>query len=98
MNTRSNPPVEFYSKDDLPVRTRKGKKETTNMAENNPQRESSSESEEEGSVSDMPPPDQEPPKLPDLEVIRNRRSFSRAKSVTKTQAQPEESKTPDYKF
>jgi hypothetical protein len=94
MNTRSNPPVEFYSKDDLPVRTRKGKKETTNMAESNPQRESSSESEEEGSVSDMPPPDQEPPKLPDLEVIRNRRSFSRAKSVTKTQAQPEESKLP----
>jgi hypothetical protein len=94
MNTRSNPPVEFYSKDDLPVRTRKGKKENTNMAENNPQRESSSESEEEGSVSDMPPPDQEPPKLPDLEVIRNRRSFSRAKSVTKTQAQPEESKLP----
>ncbi len=38
---------------------------------------------------DMPPPDQEPPKLPDLEVIRNRRSFSRAKSVTKTQAQSE---------
>jgi hypothetical protein len=64
------------------------------MAESNPQRESSSESEEEGSVSDMPPPDQEPPKLPDLEVIRNRRSFSRAKSVTKTQAQPEESKLP----
>ena len=92
MNTRSNPPVEFYSKDDLPVRTRKGKKENTNMAENNPERESSSESEEEGSVSDMPPPDQEPPKLPDLEVIRNRRSISRAKSVTKTQAQ--ESKLP----
>ena len=50
MNTRSNPPVEFYSKDDLPVRTRKGKKETINMAESNPERQSSSESEEEGSV------------------------------------------------
>ena len=92
MNTRSNPPVKFFSKDDLPVRTRKEKKETTNMAESNPERESSSESEEEGSVSDMPPPDQEPPKLPDLEVIRNRRSISRAKSITKTQAQ--ESKLP----
>ncbi len=92
MNTRSNPPVEFFSKDDLPVRTRKGKKETTNIAESNPERESSSESEEEGSVSDMPPPDQDPPKLPDLEVIRNRRSISRAKSMTKTQAQ--ESKLP----
>ncbi len=34
------------------------------MAESNPERASSSESEEEeGSVSDMPPPDQEPPKL-----------------------------------
>ena len=84
MNTRSNPPEQFFSKDDLPVRTRKGKKKSTNMAESNPERASSSESEEEGSVSDMPPPDQEPPKLPDLEVIRNRRSFSRAKSVTKT--------------
>ncbi len=56
MNTRSNPPVKFFSKDDLPVRTRNGKKETTNMAESNPERELSSESEEEGSVSDMPPP------------------------------------------
>jgi hypothetical protein len=56
---------------------------------------SSSESEEEeGRESDMPPPDQEPPKLPDLEVIRNRRSISRAKSITKTQAQTEESKAP----
>jgi hypothetical protein len=62
------------------------------MAESNPERESSSESEEEGSVSDMPPPDQEPPKLPDLEVIRNRRSISRGKSIAKTQAQ--ESKPP----
>ena len=54
---------------------------------------SSSESEEEeGREPDMPPPDQEPPKLPDLEVIRNRRSISRAKSVTKTQAH--ESKPP----
>ena len=94
MNTRSNPPVKFFSKDDLPVRSRKGKKDSTNMAESNPERESSSESEEEGSVSDMPPPDQEPPKLPDLEVIRNRRSISRAKSVTKTQTQTEESKPP----
>ena len=42
----------------------------------------------------MPPPDQEPPKLPDLEVIRNRRSISRAKSITKTQTQTEESKAP----
>ncbi len=84
MNTRSNPPVQFFSKDDLPVRTRKGKKKSTTMAESNPERASSSESEEEeGSVSDMPPPDQEPPKLPDLEVIRNRRSISRAKSITK---------------
>jgi hypothetical protein len=56
---------------------------------------SSSESEEEeGREPDMPPPDQEPPKLPDLEVIRNRRSISKAKSVTKTQAQTEESKPP----
>jgi hypothetical protein len=63
------------------------------MAESNPERVSSSESEEEeGSVSDMPPPDQEPPKLPDLEVIRNRRSQSRNKSITKTQTQTEESK------
>ncbi len=32
-----------------------------------------SESEEgEGREPDMPPPDQEPPKLPDLEEIRNR--------------------------
>ena len=54
---------------------------------------SSSESEEEeGREPDMPPPDQEPPKLPDLEVIRNRRSISRAKSITKTQTQTEESK------
>ncbi len=54
---------------------------------------SSSESEEEeGRESDMPPPDQEPPKLPDLEVIHNRRSQSRAKSITKTQTQAEESK------
>ncbi len=94
MNTRSNPPEQFFSKNDLPVRTRKGKKKSTKMAESNPERASSSESEEEGSVSDMPPPDQEPPKLPDLEVIRNRRSISRAKSVTKTQAQTEESKAP----
>jgi hypothetical protein len=50
--------------------------------------------EEEGRESDMPPPDQEPPKLPDLEVIRNRRSISRAKSITKTQTQTEESKAP----
>ena len=64
------------------------------MAESNPERASSSESEEEGSVSDIPPPDQEPPKLPDLEVIRNRRSISRAKSIMKTQAQTEESKPP----
>jgi hypothetical protein len=65
------------------------------MAESNPERVSTSDSEEEeGSVSDMPPPDQEPPKLPDLEVIRNRRSISRAKSVSKTQAQTEESKPP----
>jgi len=64
------------------------------MAESNPERESSSEGEEEGSVSDMPPPDQEPPKLPDLEVIRNRHSISRAKSVMKMQAQTEESKPP----
>jgi hypothetical protein len=56
---------------------------------------SSSESEEEeGREPDMPPPDQEPPKLPDLEVIRNRRSISRAKSVTKMQTQTEESKLP----
>jgi hypothetical protein len=56
------------------------------MAESNPERVSSSESEdEEGSISDMPPPDQEPPKLPDLEVVRNRRSQSRNKSITKTQ-------------
>ena len=55
------------------------------MAESNPERVSSSESEEEeGSISDMPPPDQEPPKLPDLEVIRNRRSQSRTKSLTKS--------------
>ena len=54
---------------------------------------SSSESdEEEGREPDMPPPDQEPPKLPDLEVIRNRCSISRAKSITKTQT--EESKPP----
>jgi hypothetical protein len=54
---------------------------------------SSSESEEEeGRESDMPPPDQEPPKLPDLEVIRNRRSQSKAKSITRTQMQTEESK------
>jgi hypothetical protein len=54
---------------------------------------SSSESEEEeGRESDMPPPDQKPPKLPDLEVIRNRRSHSRNKSITKTQTQTEESK------
>ena len=54
---------------------------------------SSSESEEEeGREPDMPPPDQEPPKLPDLEVIRNRRSQSRNKSITKTQT--EESKAP----
>jgi hypothetical protein len=54
---------------------------------------SSSESEEEeGRESDMPPPDQEPPRLPDLEVIRNRRSQSKSKSVTKTQKQTEESK------
>ena len=92
MNTRSNPPAKFFNKDDLPVRTRKGKKDSTNMAESNPEGESSSESEEEGSVSDMPPPDQEPPKLPDLEVIRNRRSISKAKSVTKMQT--EESKLP----
>jgi hypothetical protein len=93
MNTRSNPPAQFFSKDDLPVRTRKGKKESTKMAEGNPERTSSSESEEEeGSVSDMPPPDQEPPKLPDLEVISNRRSQSRNKSITKMQAQMEESK------
>ena len=94
MNTRSNPPEQFFSKDDLPVRTRKDKKKSTNMAESNPERASSSESEGEGSVSDIPPPDQEPPKLPDLEVIRNRRSISRAKSITKTQAQTEESKPP----
>jgi len=50
--------------------------------------------EEEGRESDMPPPDQEPPKLPDLEVIRNRRSISRAKSITKTKTQTEESKPP----
>ena len=56
---------------------------------------SSSESEEEeGREPDMPPPDQEPPKLPDLEVIRNRRSILRAKSITKTQTQTEESKAP----
>jgi hypothetical protein len=37
---------------------------------------SSSESEEEeGREPDMPPPDQEPPKLPDLEVIRNLHSL-----------------------
>ncbi len=47
MNTRSNPPAQFFSKDDLPVRTRKGKKENTNMAESNPERVSSSDSEEE---------------------------------------------------
>ncbi len=84
MNTRSNPPAQFFSKDDLPVRTRKEKKKSTKMAESNPERAaSSSESEEEeGSVSDMPPPDQEPPKLPDLEVIRNRCSQSRTKSIT----------------
>jgi hypothetical protein len=94
MNTRSNPLEQFFSKDDLPERTRKAKKKITNMAESNPERASSSESEEEGSVSEMPPPDQESPKLPDLEVIRNRRSISRAKSVKKTQTQTEESKPP----
>jgi hypothetical protein len=64
------------------------------MAESNPERAvSSSESEEEeGSMSNMPPPDQEPPKLPDLEVIRNKRSQSKAKSVTRTQTQTAESK------
>jgi hypothetical protein len=78
MNTRSNPPTQFFSKDDLPVRTRKEKKKSTKMAESNPELVSSSESEEEeGSTSDMPPLDQEPPKLPDLEVIRNRRSQSK---------------------
>jgi hypothetical protein len=94
MNTRSNPPSQFFSKDDLPVRTRREKRESTKMAESNPERaQSSSESkEEEGSVSDMPPPDQEPPKLPDLEVIRNKRSQSKAKSVTRTQTQTAESK------
>jgi hypothetical protein len=96
MNTRSNPLVKFFSKDDLPVRTRKGKKDSTNMAESNPERESSSESEEEGSVSDMPPPDQEPPKLPDLEVIRNRRSISRAKSVTKNTSSNRRVKTASH--
>ena len=55
---------------------------------------SSESEEEEGREPDMPPPDQEPPKLPDLEVIRNRRSISKAKSVTKTQAQTEELKPP----
>ena len=50
MNTRSNPPEQFFSKDHLPVKTRKGKKKSTNMAESNPERASSSESEEEGSV------------------------------------------------
>jgi hypothetical protein len=86
MNTRSNPPEQFFSKEDLPVRTRKEKKKSTEMAESNPERVASSESEEdEGSISDMPPPDQEPPKLPDLEVIRNRRSQSRTKSITKMQ-------------
>jgi hypothetical protein len=41
------------------------------MAESNSERVSSSESEEEeGSISDMPPPDQEPSKLPDLEINR----------------------------
>jgi hypothetical protein len=93
MNTRSNPPEQFFSKDDLPVRTRKEKKRSTEMAESNPERVASSESEEEeGSISDMSPPDQEPPKLPDLEVIRNRRSQSRTKSITKMQTQTEESK------
>jgi len=95
MNTRSNPPSQFYTKDDLPVRTRRKKRENSvEMAESNPERaRSSSESEEEeGSVSDMPPPDQEPPKLPDLEVIRNKRSHSKAKSVTRTQTQTAESK------
>jgi len=94
MNTRSNPPAQFFSKIDLPVRTRKEKKKSAEMAESNPERAvtSSESEEEEGSVSDMPPPDQEPPKLPDLEVIRNRRSQSKAKSVTRTQTQTEESK------
>ena len=54
--------------------------------------ERENEKEEEGRESDMPPSDQEPPKLPDLEVIRNRRSQSRNKSITKTQT--EESKAP----
>jgi hypothetical protein len=94
MNTRRNPPEHFFTKDDLPVRTRREKKKSTTMAENTLERVvSSSESEEEeGSTSDMPPPDQEPPKLPDLEVIRNRRSQSKAKSLTRTQTQTEESK------
>ncbi len=48
MNARANPPEQFFSKDDLPVRTRKGKKNSTNMAESNPERASSSESEDEG--------------------------------------------------
>jgi hypothetical protein len=94
MNTRSSPPSQFFTKDDLPVRTRRERRENIEMAEGNPERtQSSSESEEEeGSVSDMPPPDQEPPKLPDLEVIRNKRSQSKAKSVTRTQTQTAESK------
>jgi len=59
MNTRSKPPEQLFSKDNLPGRTRKGKKDSTNMAESNPERVSTSDSEEEeGSVSDMPPPDQ----------------------------------------
>ena len=75
--------------------------QTITMAERDNEKEiekeifnlSSSESEEEeGRESDMPPPDQKPPKLPDLEVIRNRRSHSRNKSITKTQTQTEESK------
>jgi hypothetical protein len=48
MNTRSNPPAQFFSKNDLPVRTPREKKKSAKMAESNPERAvSSSESEEE---------------------------------------------------
>jgi hypothetical protein len=59
---------------------------------------SSSESEEreESIVENMPRPDQEPPRPPDLEVIRNRRSQSHAKSV-RSQTQMGETKN-DYAY
>jgi hypothetical protein len=98
MNTRSNPPDRFFQPSELPVRTRRKKTQDRAMAEAKVRSKSTSESEGEGSiVENMPPPDQDPPRLPDLEVIRNKRSQSRQKSVRPQKTEGEDNSSDWWK-